>query len=54
MEINENSQFIPQEKILGQGYKSGEGNNPADSVFNKVLPNALPAKSDELFSLARI
>ena len=24
MEINENSQFIPQEKILGQGYKAGE------------------------------
>ena len=61
MEIDENSNIhIPRfegfagvEKPLGAGYKPGEGNNPADSVFNRVLPNALTAKSDELFALAR-
>ena len=39
--------------VLGEGYQSGLGNTPGDSVFNRVLPNALPAKSDELFGLAR-
>ena len=38
---------------LGQGYEAGQGNSPADSVFNRALPNALTAKSDELFALAR-
>lgn len=56
-------QFIPRESLqgrrpeedfgLGEGYQAGSGNNPAESVFNRVLPNALTAKSDELFSLAR-
>ena len=46
-------QFISEAKFLGEGYRSGLGNNPADSVFNRVLPNALTAKSDELFALAR-
>ena len=56
-------QFIPKESVqgrrpegdfgLGEGYQAGSGNNPAESVFNRVLPNALTAKSDELFSLAR-
>ena len=55
--------FIPKESLqgrrpeedfgLGEGYQAGSGNNPAESVFNRVLPNALTAKSDELFSLAR-
>ena len=38
---------------IGEGYKSDLGNNVHDSVFNRVLPNAVTAKSDELFSLAR-
>ena len=38
---------------IGEGYKSDLGNNVPDSVFNRVLPNAVTAKSDELFSLAR-
>ena len=38
---------------LGEGYAPGRGNSPADSVFNRALPNALTAKSDELFALAR-
>ena len=38
--------------VLGEGYQSGLGNTPGDSVFNRVLPNALTAKSDELFGLA--
>ena len=39
--------------VLGEGYQSGLGNTSGDSVFNRVLPNALTAKSDELFGLAR-
>ena len=39
--------------VLGEGYQSGLGNTPEDSVFNRVLPTALTAKSDELFGLAR-
>ena len=38
---------------LGLGYEPGRGNTPADSVLQKVLPNAITAKSDELFALAR-
>ena len=62
MEIDENPPnihiprlegFAGVEKPLGGGYEPGKGNNPADSVFNRVLPNALTAKSDELFALAR-
>ena len=36
-----------------EGYKFDLGNKVPDSVFNRVLPNAVTAKSDELFSLAR-
>ena len=32
---------------------TGQGNTPADSIFQKALPNVVTAKSDELFSLAR-
>ena len=41
------------EMSLGQGYEPGKGNSPAESIFNRALPNALTAKSDELFALAR-
>ena len=41
------------EMRLGEGYEPGRGNTPAESVFNRALPNALTAKSDELFALAR-
>ncbi len=41
------------EITLGQGYESGRGNSPADSIFDRVLPNAVTAKSDQLFALAR-
>ena len=40
-------------KPLGLGYEPGHGNSPADSILQKVLPNALTARSDELFALAR-
>ena len=40
-------------KPLGIGYEPGMGNSPADSVLHRALPNALVAKSDELFALAR-
>ena len=40
-------------KPLGVGYQPGRGNSPADSVLHRALPNALVAKSDELFALAR-
>ena len=40
-------------KPLGLGYEPGKGNSPADSVLHRALPNALVAKSDELFALAR-
>ena len=39
-------------KPLGIGYEPGKGNSPADSVLHRVLPNAVVAKSDELFALA--
>ena len=51
--VDDDRQFIPETRLLGEGYQSGLGNNPPDSVFNRVLPNALTAKSDELFALAR-
>ena len=38
---------------LGQGYERGRGNRPADSLFQHVLPNAVVAKSNELFAQAR-
>jgi len=38
---------------LGQGYESGRGNQQADSIFQHVLPNAVVAKSNELFAQAR-
>ena len=38
---------------LGKGYSPNSGNTPADNIFNKVLPNAVTAKSDQLFALAR-
>ncbi len=38
---------------LGEGYQPHKGNEPADSIFHKVLPNAVTARSDELFALAR-
>ena len=41
------------EMNIGEGYLPDRGNTPADSVFDKVLPNALTAKSSELFALAR-
>ena len=40
-------------KPLGIGYQPGRGNSPADSVLHRALPNALVAKSDDLFALAR-
>jgi NADH-quinone oxidoreductase subunit B len=62
-DFGEFKQFIPDHSFqgrrpekdfrLGEGYQAGKGNSPAESVFNRVLPNALTAKSDELFSLAR-
>ena len=62
-ESNASGQFIPKEGIqgrrpdielnLGEGYEPGRGNRPGESVFNRVLPNAITAKSDELFTLAR-
>ena len=38
---------------LVQGYEPHSGNEPADSIFERVLPNAMTAKSNELFALAR-
>lgn len=34
-------------------YEFGSGNTPADSPFQKVLPNAITVKSNELFANAR-
>jgi len=65
MAVNGDDQSIPIENSdrdnlsnqvfgrIGDGYKVGEGNSVPDSVFNRVLPNAVTAKSDQLFSLAR-
>ena len=41
------------EITLGQGYEPHLGNEPGESVFEKALPNAVTAKSSELFALAR-
>ncbi len=38
---------------LGAGHIPGAGNSPAASPLHRALPNALVAKSDELFALAR-
>ena len=38
---------------LGQGYGAHEGNEPGDSIFQKVLPNAVKAMSTDLFAAAR-
>ena len=38
---------------LGQGYELHKGNEPADSIFQKVLPNAVTALSSDLFAAAR-
>ena len=38
---------------VGGGYVPGRGNTPGDSIFQKVLPNAVTCKSDDLFALAR-
>jgi NADH-quinone oxidoreductase subunit B len=46
----------PEFMNLGSGFDGVTppgGNSPADSVFDKVLPNAVVAKSSELFALAR-
>ncbi len=34
-------------------YQQGVGNTPAESIFERVLPNAVTAKSNELVALAR-
>lgn len=41
------------EVTLGQGYAPGRGNTPAQSIFERVLPNAVTCKTEELFGLAR-
>ena len=41
------------EITLGQGYEPRRGNTPAESIFERSLPNALTCKSNELFALAR-
>lgn len=46
----------PDFSNLGSGFDRTTppgGNRPADSIFDQVLPNAMVAKSSELFALAR-
>ena len=46
----------PQYSDLGAGFDGATppgGNTPADSVFDQVLPNAVVARSSEIFALAR-
>ncbi len=46
----------PDFSNLGSGFDGTTppgGNRPADSIFDQVLPNAMVAKSSELFALAR-
>ena len=46
----------PEFMNLGSGFDGATpsgGNSPADSVFDQVLPNAVVARSSELFALAR-
>jgi NADH-quinone oxidoreductase subunit B len=38
---------------LGQDYEPGRGNTPASTIFEKILPGLVTAKSGELFALAR-
>ena len=38
---------------LGQGYGSHKGNEPGDSIFQKVLPNAVTVTSTDMFAAAR-
>ena len=38
---------------LGEGYRPHRGNSPADSIFEKALPNVVTCRSTELFALAR-
>ena len=38
---------------LGQGYGSHKGNEPGDSIFQKVLPNAVTVASTDMFAAAR-
>lgn len=40
-------------KPLGAGHQFGMGNIPAESALHRALPNAIVAKSDELFAMAR-
>jgi NADH-quinone oxidoreductase subunit B len=41
------------EITLGQNYEPGRGNTPESSILEKVLPNAITARSNDLFALAR-
>jgi NADH-quinone oxidoreductase subunit B len=41
------------EIVLGQGYRPHQGNEPAGSILEKVLPNVLTAVSSNLFAVAR-
>lgn len=41
------------EITLGQGMGFPHGNRPAESIFERVLPNAVVCKSSELLALAR-
>ena len=46
----------PEYSNLDAGFNGATpagGNSPANSVFDQVLPNAVVAKSEELFALAR-
>ena len=46
----------PDFSNLGSGFDGKTppgGNSPADSIFDQVLPNAVVARSSELFALAR-
>ena len=46
----------PDFSNLGSGFDGKMppgGNSPADSIFDQVLPNAVVARSSELFALAR-
>ncbi len=38
---------------LGQGYEPDRGNTPADGLFEHVMPNAVVARSNDLFAQAR-
>ena len=38
---------------LGQGYMHGKGNQPAESILGRVMPNVIMTRSEALFALAR-